>query len=202
MIESKNYAALGDRLATLPETPYTEALRRLPRLFGQEEVFAEAEVFCKDNPQLRETLSYMKKLYRALSMLGLGDRLMVDLGLVQRNDYYTGVVFSAYVENCGEAVLMGGRYDTLLEKFGEPMPAVGFAADVDALAAKLFETEAQAVETPEVLVHAGDGEEIRAQLLLKELTEKGKIVESSVFETEEEAREYAEKRGIPEVIIL
>ena len=202
MIESKNYAALGDRLATLPETPYTEALRRLPRLFGQEEVFAEAEVFCKDNPQLRETLSYMKKLYRALSMLGLGDRLMVDLGLVQRNDYYTGVVFSAYVENYGEAVLMGGRYDTLLEKFGEPMPAVGFAADVDALAAKLLETEAQAVEIPEVLVHAGDGEEIRAQLLLKELTEKGKIVESSVFETEEEAREYAVKRGIPEVIIL
>ena len=53
-----------------------------------------------------------------------------------------------------------------------------------------------------MLVHAGDGEEIRAQLLLKELTEKGKIVESSVFETEEEAREYAVKRGIPEVIIL
>ena len=34
---------------------------------------------------------------------------MVDLGLVQRNDYYTGVVFSAYVHQHGDAVLLGGH---------------------------------------------------------------------------------------------
>lgn len=202
MIESKNYAALGDLLGTLPDSPYTEALRRLPRLFGKEEVFEEAEAFCKDNATLSETLSDMRTLYNALTALGLGDRLMVDLGLVQRNDYYTGVVFSAYVENHGEAVLMGGRYDTLLQKFGEPMPAVGFAADLDALAAKLLETEPQNVQIPEVLIHAGNGEEFRAELLLRELTAKGKCVESSVFETEQEARAYAAYRGIPEVIVL
>lgn len=54
----------------------------------------KAEQFCKGHPVLSETLDYMRTLYTALSSLGLDDRLMVDFGLVQRNDYYTGVVFA------------------------------------------------------------------------------------------------------------
>lgn len=202
-IESKNYAALGDMLDAMESSVYTEAIRKLPRLFGREEVFKEAESFCKGHPVLAETLDYTQRLYGALSALGLGDRLMVDFGLVQRNDYYTGVVFSAYVENHGDAVLMGGRYDNLLKQFDAPMPAVGFAADVDALAALLREKEnTQTVPTPDVLIHAEPGQEIRALLRLRELTAAGKICETSVFETAEEARACAERRGIREVIIL
>lgn len=202
-IESKNYAALGDMLDKLEPSVYTEAIRKLPRLFGGEEVFSEAESFCKGHPQLSETLEYMRTLYSALSELGLGDRLMVDLGLVQRNDYYTGIVFSAYVENHGDAVLMGGRYDNLLKQFDAPMPAIGFAADVDALAAVLLESEAlRTVPVPEVLVHAEAGLEIRAQMLIRNLAAEGRICESSVFETVEEAQAYAQRRGIAEVIVL
>lgn len=202
-IESKNYAALGDMLDALETSEYTEAIRKLPRLFGRDEVFAEAESFCKGHPALSETLEYTRTLYKALSAFGLGDRLMVDFGLVQRNDYYTGVVFSAYVENYGDAVLMGGRYDNLLKQFDAPMPAVGFAADVDALAALLLEKEpSQTVPTPDVLIHAENGQEIRAQLMLRELMAEGRICETSVFETVEEARAYAERRHIPEVLIL
>lgn len=199
-IESKNYAALGDMLDTLVPSPYTEAIRKLPRLFGREEVFAQAEDFCKGHPVLAETLRYMRTLYDALTKLGLGDRLMVDFGLVQRNDYYTGVVFSAYVENYGDAVLMGGRYDNLLKQFDAPMPAIGFAAEVDALAAILLENSGQTVPTPDVLIFAPAGEEIRAQRLLRTLTAEGKICELSLAETEEEARAYAAKRGIAQVI--
>lgn len=202
-IESKNYAALGDMLDKLEPSVYTEAIRKLPRLFGGEEVFAEAESFCKGHPQLSETLDYMRTLYGALSALGLGDCLMVDFGLVQRNDYYTGVVFSAYVENYGDAVLMGGRYDNLLKQFDAPMPAIGFAADVDALAATLLESKTvQTLPTPKVLVHAESGFEIRAQMLVRKLTAEGTLCESSVFESVEEARRYAERRGIPQVIVL
>lgn len=202
-IESKNYAALGDMLDALTPSLYTEAIRKLPRLFGGAEVFSEAERFCAGHPALAETLGYMRTLYGALSALGLGDRLMVDFGLVQRNDYYTGVVFSAYTENHGDAVLMGGRYDNLLKQFDAPMPAIGFAADVDALAAMLLESEdMEDVPTPDVLVHAPQGYEIRAQLLIRELTAAGKVCESSVFETAEAARSYAQRRGIREVLVL
>ena len=145
----------------------------------------------------------MRTLYTALSSLGLDDRLMVDFGLVQRNDYYTGVVFSAYVENYGDAVLMGGRYDTLLKQFDAPMPAIGFAANVDALASVLLDDgRIESVPTPDVLVHAESGAEIKAQMKIRELTANGKICESSVFDTVDEAERYAKRRGIPAVIVL
>ena len=197
-IESKNYAALGDMLDGLEPSLYTEAIRKLPRLFGGAEVFAEAERFCVGHPALSETLNYTRTLYGALAALGLGDRLMVDFGLVQRNDYYTGVVFSAYAEHYGDAILMGGRYDNLLQQFDAPMPAIGFAADVDALAACL--AESAAVPVPDVLVHAHPGAEARAQLRIRALTAEGRRCESSVFETAQAAREYAARRGIPEVV--
>lgn len=202
-IEAKNYAALGDRLDAIEPSLYTEAMRKLPRLFGREEVFPEAERFCAGHPVLSETLQYMRTLYTALSDLGLGDRLMVDFGLVQRNDYYTGVVFSAYTENCGDAVLMGGRYDNLLKQFGAPMPAIGFAADVDALAALLQAKEdAPTVPVPDVLIHAESGQEICALQLLRTLTQSGKVCETSTFESAAQAKVYAQRRGIGEVIVL
>ena len=42
-IESKNYAALSELLDPLEPTPAVEAMRRLPRLFGGQEVLAQAE---------------------------------------------------------------------------------------------------------------------------------------------------------------
>ena len=58
---------------------------------------------------------------------------MIDLGMVHRNEYYTGVIFRGYVEGSGDAVVSGGRYDTLLQQFGSPLPATGFGVNVDAL---------------------------------------------------------------------
>ena len=47
--------------------------------------------------------------------------------------YYTGLVFNLYVAGAPRAVGGGGRYDTLLGRFGDPRPAVGFSLDLDAL---------------------------------------------------------------------
>lgn len=198
-IESKNYAALGDMLDGLEPSLYTEAIRKLPRLFGGAEVFAEAERFCVGHPALSETLNYTRTLYGALAALGLGDRLMVDFGLVQRNDYYTGVVFSAYVHQHGDAVLMGGRYDSLCQNFGDPMPAVGFSLDLDAVAdlnAAALEGEAPA----QALVYGEPGCEMQAQKLAGSLANQGVLCEASVFESLEETLRYAQAAGIPKVL--
>ena len=65
---------------------------------------------------------------------GVGAELEVDLGEVRGLGYYTGLVFNLYVEGAPRAVGGGGRYDTLLGRFGDPRPAVGFSLDLDALA--------------------------------------------------------------------
>lgn len=41
------------------------------------------------------------------------------------------------------------------------------------------------------------GAEIKAQMKIRELTANGKICESSVFDTVDEAERYAKRRGIP-----
>ena len=174
-------------------------MAQLPRLFGGEEALEEAGHWFQDG-ETREILDYLKRLYHALGQLGLGDRLMVDLGLVQRNDYYTGVVFSAYVHQRGDAVLMGGRYDSLCEKFGDPMPAVGFSLDLDAVA----DLQASSLEEvpPKALVFGETGCEIQGQRLADSLTNQGVSCETSLFETEEETLQYAKEKGISKVYLV
>jgi ATP phosphoribosyltransferase regulatory subunit len=64
---------------------------------------------------------------------GVAAELEVDLGEVRGLGYYTGLVFNLYVAGAARAVGGGGRYDTLLGRFGDPRPAVGFSLDLDAL---------------------------------------------------------------------
>ena len=167
-------------------------------MFGGEEVFDQAEGLGLDGPA-RETLEYPRSLYMSLKKLGLGGRLMVDLGLVQRNDYYTGVVFSGYVHEQGGAVLTGGRYDGLCGRFGPEMPAAGFAMDLDA-AAQLLLPQLPPEEPAQVLVHGEPGFETEAQQALLRLTGQGVPCEGSVWESLEEAIQYAARGGIPRVL--
>src|SRR5437762_2127950 len=60
--------------------------------------------------------------------------VVYDFGEVRGLDYYTGIHFELFVAGAGTAVGAGGRYDDLMGRFGRPLPAVGLALDLDALA--------------------------------------------------------------------
>jgi ATP phosphoribosyltransferase regulatory subunit len=45
-------------------------------------------------------------------------------------DYYTGIIFKGYTPGLGFSILDGGRYDSLLSRFGADRPAVGFIIKV------------------------------------------------------------------------
>lgn len=51
--------------------------------------------------------------------------------MLSKYRYYTGVIFKVYTYGIGDAIVKGGRYDTLISYFGKQAPAVGFAAVVD-----------------------------------------------------------------------
>ncbi len=198
-IESKDYAALNAILDGLENSRQVMAMRRLPRLFGGEEVFGQASPLCGDEKS-SQTIEYLHELYRSLTQLGLDHKIIVDLGLVQRNDYYTNIVFSAYVEGCGDAVLLGGRYDNLLGCFDLPMPAIGFAVNVDAIAKIMLEQgKIPAAEPAGILVHGETGYEMKALQYASGLAEQGFKCENSVFETHDEALNYAKACGMKRV---
>jgi ATP phosphoribosyltransferase regulatory subunit len=63
----------------------------------------------------------------------VGERIIFDLGLLRGLGYYTGAVFEVYDPAVGAPLGGGGRYDDLLARFGRPLPAVGFALNVERL---------------------------------------------------------------------
>lgn len=139
LIESKNYAALGDLLDKIGDTPETKIIRKLPRLFGDDSVINEAKALYNDENS-NNALDYLKSVYDKLVYAGLQDYIMIDLGLVNRSNYYTGIIFHGYAQGSGLTVLSGGRYDNLLGEFGMNAPAIGFAVEVSALCETIRET--------------------------------------------------------------
>jgi ATP phosphoribosyltransferase regulatory subunit len=72
-------------------------------------------------------------LARVVQCVGRGTdapALNFDLGELSGYQYYTGVVFSAFVAGHGRAIAKGGRYDGIGRAFGRDRAATGFGADL------------------------------------------------------------------------
>jgi ATP phosphoribosyltransferase regulatory subunit len=152
-IAAKNYAALSDVLEGAPQTDVADMLRALPGLFGGAEALREARALFRGRDSvLPGMLAYLERIYEILQGLDLGDRIMIDFGLVNQAEYYSSLVFKGYTASSGEAVLSGGRYDGLFKDFSEDLPATGFAFHVDALA------DARLKHAPDAAVCAAEAE--------------------------------------------
>ena len=123
------------RLAAHGDVPAAvrAALTALPALHGEVAVLDRAEALLASTPAAAG-LSALRAIVDGSVAAGLGDVLRVDLGEVRGFEYYTGMLFRVLADGPGEALGGGGRYDDLLARFGAPMPAAGFALDLDHLA--------------------------------------------------------------------
>lgn len=195
-IITKNYPALNDLLLNLPKTDAVKALEQLPRLFGGVEVFDQAKTVFADQVS-QDILDYLRKIYLKLCRMGLKENLIVDLGLVNENIYYTGVVFRAYMIGSGEAVLSGGRYDKLFEDFGMELDATGFGMDVNILAKVLLESgRYETVKPAEVLIIFEEDYAPEAVVYARQLSIQGVKSELAFGIDIQEAVQLAQQKGI------
>lgn len=200
-IEAKNYPALNDLLDTFEDTENARVLKQLPRLFGDTRVFRQAEALLKGT-KAGEALAYLQELYTKLDELGLGSYVTVDLGIVNRTDYYTGIVFKGYIEGHGEEVLSGGRYDNLTAEYGADAPAIGFAVNVDAVTRALLRGEGAARKASQVLVFAEENCEIKALHYLNDLLAAGNTAELATMSDYGQAQAYALAKGIDAITVI
>lgn len=201
-IEQKNYAAINEALEeSAKDNAASRALIELPRLFGGAEVFEKAAAIAP-NKAAKDVLGYLRSIYDVLIGMGLKNNIIIDLGLVQQIDYYTGVVFQGYMQNSGEPVLSGGRYDGLFDGLGfelaaRDLTAIGFAVNADAIARNCSVKEKS--DRPDVLVFYNIKNSKATFEHIETLTSSGLVCEISTFETIEETKEYARKKGIKRV---
>lgn len=201
LIEVKNYPALNDLLDSIGDNDITKALKQLPRLFGGEEVFDKAAELYNDE-KIGSVISGLRDLYNSLIELGYGGKITIDLGIVNKLDYYTGVVMKGYLQGYGDAVLSGGRYNKLLAEFGYDVPATGFAVNVDAAAKVMKQSHKYAAPVPDAIVYGADGMEMEAIKYAQKLRGEGMSVENSVFASYEETKAYAAKKGIAKAVCV
>ena len=198
-VEAKNFVSLN----MFDKNLSNDVIRKLPLLYGNEEVFDEAEALAGNNKDAIAALSYVRELYSALSRAGYGDYIMVDMSMVHKFDYYTGAVIRGYIDHAGEPVLKGGRYDKLLEKFDYDVPATGFAINVCAVADALIKSGKLPEEkrSDAVVFYTVDALS-EAIKLIDRYSARGLVCELSAFETLAETEAYAKAMNIIEVIDL
>lgn len=200
-IETKNIPQLEAKFADA-KTPEEKAFKALPRLFGGFEVFEHAREYLRGDI-LEQKLARLEKLCRELAEIVPEDRIRVDLGLANKKNYYTGIIFRGYVEGYGLPALSGGRYDTLLGDFGREAAAVGFAVNVEAAARVLLQKDrTRFIQSPDVLVWSEDGAETAALKHCDELIKQGFNVRNSLSECPNCAKEYAKSHNIHRVDIV
>jgi ATP phosphoribosyltransferase regulatory subunit len=130
------------------------ALCELPKLHGDASVWADAQRLLAAT-QAAPALAALRDLWDRAAESGLESVLLVDFGEVRGFAYYTGAIFHLLAEGPGEPIGSGGRYDDLLARFGAPMPAAGFALDLDNLSWALRMQGREETLEPRILVALG-----------------------------------------------
>ena len=120
-------------------------------------------------------LENLREIYELAKSYGVAKYMSFDLGLTRSLDYYTGMLFEGYAAGMGYSLIGGGRYDNMMQRFGEPCPATGFALGIDRIALTLERQGSQIASRPEtVLVAYGEGKVTEAIRLAGRLRGEGK----------------------------
>ena len=186
-----------------PPAHVGEALLALPSLFGHAEVLERASVHARNERSAR-ALANLSEVHRLLTIYGLADVVLLDLGEVRGFDYYSGTYFEAYVAGFGASVAGGGRYDDMLGRFGYDCPAVGFAFDVARLLA-VMETQAVAVALPgpDFFIIDFTPEKTAALSLARRLRDLGASVARDIITRGlEESLQYARDLRVGRVLVV
>ena len=174
----------------------TEKLEKLATVIGASETGAKG-------------IEEMRTIFSNIEALGINLTPELDLSLARGLNYYTGAIFEVKANDFQiGSISGGGRYDDLTGIFGMPgMSGVGISFGADRiydvmLGLNLFPEEL-ACSTKVFFVNLGENEQLASMRLISELRNKG--VAAEIYPESAKMKkqmEYANRRGIPYVVII
>lgn len=135
LIRNRNYFGV-DELLQQEQTHLSvkAAFQLLPELVGGVEVLNDAkEIANLLGEEAMNEVARLEQLHQLLVAFGVDKYMTFDLSMSGTYGYYTGIVFRGYTYGTSDAIVKGGRYDNLMEKFGKSSPSIGFVIVVDEL---------------------------------------------------------------------
>lgn len=102
---------------------------------GADQKSLEALAVARGGRELLEAegAGQLLKLDSLLADAGVSGSVIYDLGLVRPLSYYTGTVLEVFAPSSGFPLGGGGRYDTLVGRFGRDLAAFGFSLNLERL---------------------------------------------------------------------
>ncbi|VUX13701.1 ATP phosphoribosyltransferase regulatory subunit [Dorea formicigenerans] len=147
LINNRNYFGVEEYLdSIMVKRSSKEAFAVLGNLVGGVEVLAKAKNIAPNSSGIM-AVKRLEKIYDILALYGVEKFVTFDLSMTGNYGYYTGIIFRGYTFGTGDAVVKGGRYDHLLEKFGKTSASIGFAIVIDELMNALIRQKIRIVYT-------------------------------------------------------
>ena len=181
-----------------------EAFHQLPELTGGPEILADAGRIAPGEAA-RLAVERLRQIYDLLKIYGVEDHVTFDLSMSGSYGYYTGIIFRAYTYGTGDAVVRGGRYDHLLEKFGKKTPSIGFAIILDELMSALDRQKIKVETGHRNLLVYTDATEQWAISLARTFRAKGKNVEMmkrNSWDERETFEAYGKRSSVASMLYL
>ena len=111
-----------------------QAVRPLAEVLGlcgsPADVLPQLERICSGTPAESE----VPELREVLEGISPDSRILLVFSITSDTSYYNGVALEGYIEGLPDCVLVGGRYDRLMQRMHKKSRAIGFAVYLDALA--------------------------------------------------------------------
>lgn len=147
LINNRNYFGVEEYLdSIMVKRSSKESFAALGNLVGGVEVLAKAKNIAPNSSGIM-AVKRLEKIYDILALYGVEKFVTFDLSMTGNYGYYTGIIFRGYTFGTGDAVVKGGRYDHLLEKFGKTSASIGFAIVIDELMNALIRQKIRIVYT-------------------------------------------------------
>ncbi|BDH62925.1 ATP phosphoribosyltransferase regulatory subunit [Lysinibacillus sp. PLM2] len=130
LLVERNYVGFEEAVVAfeLPKTKSNALLEFINEATNIESI-QQIEKYVSKN----DALLYMRQLAEIMEAADLSEYVSFDFTLSSHMNYYTGMLFEVFAEGSGFPLGNGGRYDGLLQRFGNDVGATGFGLRVDRL---------------------------------------------------------------------
>jgi ATP phosphoribosyltransferase regulatory subunit len=190
LINNRNYFGVDEILDNKEVKPSIKnAFHVLPELIGDVDTLEKA-LEISPNMNARLAITHLQQLYQLLVLYGVEKHITFDLSMNGSYGYYTGIIFRAYTYGTGDAIVRGGRYDHLLEKFGKTTPSIGFAIIIDELMSALSRQKIKVETSNTNMIVYTEATRKWAISLARDFRGKGRSVELHKRESKSSMEEY------------